>query len=155
MGNVNYEQQLVDSYWDNIKTNYLTLINKNCKAKKYADLEYLDKNTSIYWRIEAKSHMSKDAYNAVHKIFGELLKETGRDTSSKKITKYGLLIDGRYCPTKKIFGKDFFMKCFSCINYDKYKSFGTIIPIENIFVFNITNDSVENISWNNFIGENK
>jgi len=94
--------------------------------------------------------MSKDAHNAVHKIFGELLKETGRNIPSDKTIKYGLLLDGRYCPNKEVFGKDFFMDRFSYINYDKYKSFGAIIPIENIFIFDIEKNSVENISWNDF-----
>jgi hypothetical protein len=153
MSNVNYEQQLVDSYWDKISTTELNLINKNCKAKKHSDLEYVEKKTNTHWRIEAKSHMSNDAYNAVHKIFGELLKETGRGAILDETLKYGLLLDGRYCIDKKISGKDFFMKYFSCINYEKYKQFGLIIPIEKIIVYTIDDGLIENINWNKFVGD--
>jgi len=52
------------------------LINANCNSRAFADVEF--KSVSkIHWAIEAKSNLSPDKHNAAHKIFGELLKETG------------------------------------------------------------------------------
>lgn len=59
-----------------------TVINTNCKSKKFADVEFKSA-TNLHWVIEAKSDDSKDKYNTVHKIFGELLKETGRANRSE------------------------------------------------------------------------
>ena len=47
MANNKYEQELVDKYWDSIKSNTVVLNNNNCKAKKYSDLEYIDNETKI------------------------------------------------------------------------------------------------------------
>ena len=153
MGNINHEQVLIDAYWKHIKTNQLRLINKKCRSKDYSDLEYIDIENNIRWRIEAKSHMSKDRHNAVHKLFGELLKETGRLFSSENELKYGLLLDGRYCPDINISGKDFFEKYFKCINTEKYKKFGLLIPINDIIVYDVNMNNVKNYNWNSFIGE--
>lgn len=50
--------------------------------KKHADIQYVDKN-GIEWFIEAKSFKSPDKNNAVHKIFGELLKISGLEKNAK------------------------------------------------------------------------
>jgi len=151
MSHINYEQQLVDSYWNSIKNNRLTLINQKCRAKKYADLEYLENDSNILWRIEAKSHMSKDAYNAVHKIFGELLKDTGRPSDESRTVKHGVLLDGRYSENVRKGGEAFFREYFQYIAREKYQGFGLLIPVETIIVYNLTNDPCS-FKWDQFIG---
>jgi hypothetical protein len=77
------EQDLIDAFVEALRASadheisFDTLYNKNCKSKTYADIEFKSKS-NVHWVIEAKSNDSSDAYNSVHKIFGELLKETGR-----------------------------------------------------------------------------
>lgn len=152
MSNINYEQQLIEEYLKISNLKNIEVINKNCKSKKHSDLEYIDKSEQYHWRIEAKSHMSKDAYNAVHKIFGELLKETGRPPISDKKIKYGILLDGSYCSDKKITGKEFFRKYFRHIEIEKYKKFGLLIPVDVVIVCDPKRNKVENFTWNQFIG---
>lgn len=155
MSNCKYEQKLLTQYWDTIKNDNFSLINCNCRAKIYSDLEYIETTTTnkIHWRIEAKSHMSKDAYNAVHKIFGELLKETGRTPISDEVlVKYGILLDGRHSFITKMRGKEFFKKYFQCIEFEKYKKFGLLIPVEKIIIYT-QGSPIITYGWNEFMEE--
>jgi len=97
--------------------------NFNCRSKKYADIEFISTSDS-HWIIEAKSHKSKDAHNSVHKIFGELLKETGR-ARNHGLYKFGVLIP--------IDGRNFYSRLFSVIPKEKFIAFGNIIPVSAIF----------------------
>ena len=109
-------------------------INLNCKSKKCADIEYISKK-KIHWVIEAKSHESKDKHNSVHKIFGELLKETGR--TNRDNCKFAILI-----PESAV---AFYSRAFQSINRSKFVSFGKLIPIDTIFTSNA--DGVRELSW--------
>ena len=83
MANRTPEQDLVNEFVQHLHAHLdeairiKSLLNSNCKAKKLADVEFKSA-TGLHWVIEAKSDDSKDKHNTVHKIFGELLKETGR-----------------------------------------------------------------------------
>jgi hypothetical protein len=140
MANRSPEQDLIDSFVevlnnhgdDNIKIS--ELINNNCKSKKTADIEYISESGQL-WVIEAKSHDSKDAHNTVHKIFGELLKETGRKRD--KECNYAILLPED--------GKDFYSRLFQLVNRDKFIGFGELIPVECVFTFG--DSVVSTISW--------
>lgn len=153
MSNHNYEQDLLDAYWKLIGENEnYKLINKKCNAKKFSDLEYIDIGENILWRIEAKSHMSKDAYNAVHKIFGELLKDTGRPSDEGRTVKHGVLLDGRNSENVRKGGEDFFREYFQYIAREKYQKFGSLIPVEKIIIYNNLTNECRSFTWNQFIG---
>lgn len=107
----------------------VTRTNTNCKSKKFADIEFHLENEKIrnhVWRIEAKVHTNQDRHNSVHKIFGELLKETGRETLDNHEVKYGVLISDI----------DFYRDRFSLIEVNRFIRFGELIPIECVFAWN-------------------
>lgn len=111
-----------------------TLINSNCKAKKFADIEFIS-HGGHHWAIEAKSNDSKDAHNSVHKIFGELLKETGR--SDRDNCYFGILI-----PKNAIL---FYSRLFQEINRDKFIQFGDLIPVKQVFAYDAS--EVKFLTW--------
>ena len=130
MANRSPEQDLIDAFVESLKSDKNPdiqideIFNKSCKSKKFADIEYVAKNGQR-WAIEAKSNDSKDAHNSVHKLFGELLKETGRDKREK--TLFGILI-----PERSVL---FYSRLFQSIDRNKFIKFGELIPVKYVFTF--------------------
>lgn len=115
----------------------------NCYSKKKnADIQYVDKN-GIEWFIEAKSFKSPDKNNAVHKIFGELLKNTGLEKNCKNV-RYGILIDDF----------NFLNDHLESIPKEKLEKFAEIIDCKNgITVFVKENEGkTTKKNWNDFKG---
>lgn len=150
MANKTPEKDLVDKFKNligyDVEFSIKHEINFNCKSKNCADIEYLS-NSDRYFVIEAKSHHSSDGHNSVHKIFGELLKETGRSRGDKEIT-YGILIPKDYYNKKD--GIGFYRKGFNEINRKKYIGFGKLIPISYIFVCSQKLSSIDVYTWESF-----
>ena len=113
-----------------------TLINKNCRSKKHADIEFISESDKL-WVIEAKINKSKDAHNSVYKLFGELLKETGREKRDN--CNIAILLPEN--------GVLFYSRLFQLINCQKFLDFGTLIPIKNVFLFE--NSGISQMSWEN------
>lgn len=110
------------------------LRNSSCKSKNCADIEFHSKS-GVHWVIEAKSHDSKDKHNTVHKIFGELLKETGR--SDRASCKFAVLI-----PEEAVY---FYSRAFQSIAREKFVAFGDLVPVELVFTFGAA--GVVELSW--------
>lgn len=110
------------------------VINTSCRTKKFADIEYYSK-AKLHWVIEAKSDGSRDKYNTVHKIFGELLKETGRDNRSN--CRYAILI-----PESSV---AFYSRAFQSIDRKKFIGFSKLIPIDTVFTSAAT--GVRQLTW--------
>ena len=143
MPNIPHEQIFIDSFIEHIVTNKNDyrperVINQNCKSHKFADVEFV--TARDHWVIEAKTNVSKDAHNSVHKLFGELLKETGkpRIIEAGKTLKYGILIPD----------SSFYRNKFRLINQAKFNGFGELIPVERIFIF--TSGTLTTITWEDF-----
>jgi len=140
MSNRTPEQNLIDAFvsslqaHDNLDLKIDRLINCRCKAKKWADIEYISASGS-HWVIEAKSNDSSDAHNTVHKIFGELLKETGRE--SRENSKISVLIPES--------GVSFYSRLFQSINREKFLRFGKLVPVQCVFTFG--SSGIGQISW--------
>ena len=140
MGNRAPEQNLIDSFIKELKNHANleikidNLINFNCKSKTFADVEFISESQQ-HWVIEAKSHNSSDASNTIHKIFGEILKETGRNNRNN--SKYAILIPES--------GREFYSKNFQLINRNKYIGFGNLVPIDCVFIFG--NSGIIQMSW--------
>ncbi len=140
MANRTPEQDLVDNFVAQLKEHKnpdycaVDVINQNCKSKTCADIEFHSKS-GIHWVIEAKSHDSKDKHNTVHKIFGELLKETGRHNRTK--SKYAVLIPEE--------GVQFYSRAFQAIDRNKFIAFGEIIPVESVFTFGMS--GIKAMTW--------
>ena len=140
MANRTPEQDLVDNFVAALRKHQdptycpAGVINQNCKSKTYADIEF-NSTSGIHWVIEAKSHDSQDKHNTVHKIFGELLKETGRHNRTK--SKYAVLIPED--------GVQFYSGAFQAIDRNKFIAFGEIIPVETVFTFG--QNGIKSLSW--------
>lgn len=140
------EQDLIDSFFDiiNLPNSGIIIkkeLNRACRwaNKKYADIEFT--TTTEHWVIEAKSNHSSDAPNTIHKIFGELLKETGKDdrvVEKGLEIKYGILI-----PSFKYYNRG-----FNRINRDKFIEYGKLIPVTKIFV--LENGVLTQYDWADF-----
>lgn len=140
MSNKTPEQDLIDAFVNSLQEHDSPdlkigeLLNSNCKAKKWADIEYISVSGS-HWVIEAKSNDSSDAHNTVHKIFGELLKETGRE--SRENSKISVLIPE--------IGVSFYSRLFQSVNREKFLGFGRLVPVQCVFTFGAS--GVMQISW--------
>ena len=140
MGNRAPEQDLIDEFVahlrnhvdDNIRIG--TLYNSNCRSKSFADIEF-ESISKLHWVIEAKSDDSKDRHNTVHKIFGELLKETGR--ANREMCRHAVLL-----PESAIL---FYSRAFQSINREKFLGFGALVPIDTVFLFGPA--GVEQVAW--------
>ena len=130
MANRSPEQDLIDLFVEALNKHedediqIRTLHNKNCKARKFADIEFTSASGKR-WAIEAKSNDSKDAHNTVHKIFGELLKETGRE--NRDACHIAILIPED--------SKQFYSRLFQSINREKFIAYGSLVPVEKVFTF--------------------
>ena len=140
MANRTPEQDLIDQFLEYLETNadddlrVAKIINKNCRSKTYADVEF-HSASKLHWVIEAKSDDSKDRHNTVHKIFGELLKETGR--INRDSCRHAILIPN--CAVR------FYSRAFQAIHRDKFVGFGELIPIDTVFTSDET--GVSQLSW--------
>lgn len=114
----------------------------NCKNQKSADIEFAD-FLGNYFVIEAKVSTTSDRYNNIHKIFGELLKETGRPRTNTPNIRYAILIDN----------DEFFSNGFNEIRKEKYLEFGELIPIKDIFI--LKEKTLLHCKWNEFLCRNK
>lgn len=148
MANRAPEQDLIDQFVGHIAENnnddlcIEKLINSNCKSKMYADVEYKSKN-KLHWVIEAKSNESKDRHNTVHKIFGEVLKETGRTNRSD--CRHAILI-----PDDAV---NFYSRAFQSIDREKFIGFGNLIPIDTVFTSNPT--GIRQLTWQELYDEHQ
>jgi hypothetical protein len=110
------------------------LLNANCKSKTMADVEFISKS-GLHWVIEAKSNDSADKHNTVHKIFGEVLKETGR--TNRNDCRHAILL-----PLDAVM---FYSRAFQCIAKEKFLGFGSLIPIDTVFVSDPT--CIGQLTW--------
>lgn len=148
MANRTPEQDLINQFVahlqqhadNNIKIN--SIINFNCKSKKFADVEFKSR-TNLHWVIEAKSDDSSDKHNTVHKIFGELLKETGRINRSD--CRHAILI-----PESAV---AFYSRAFQSINRQKFLDFGKLIPVDTVFTSSVT--GVSQLTWQSLYDAHK
>lgn len=140
MANRTPEQDLIDQFVGHLEKQQDdqicigTVINKNCKSRKFADVEF-ESRAKLHWAIEAKSDDSKDKHNTVHKIFGELLKETGRTDRSN--CHHAILISES--------SVEFYSRAFQTIDRKKFIGFGDLIPIKTVFTSSST--GVQQLSW--------
>jgi hypothetical protein len=146
MSNRRPEQELIESFLALASKSPVPdlkveeLINGNCKSRTFADVEYRS-TSGLHWIIEAKSHDSLDKYNAVHKIFGELLKETGRARTYEKPRFAVLLPDD---------GLTFFGKGFLCVDRERFLAFGKLVRVSTVFY--VHSGVIQQVSWEQMHG---
>lgn len=147
-----FEYELVKSFAEYLKENNIEVLKFNCRNKNYADIEY--KNDNVLYRVEAKTHLSGDRHNAVHKLFGELLKMTSYEIPKNQKVKYQVLLDGR----KNEKGNDsfeYFSDVYSKIPKDKFLDFEKLIPVDKVIVFNPEEKSEKEYNWEDLYQNSK
>jgi len=148
MANRTPEQDLIDQFVSHLQQHadesvrIDSIINSNCKSKKFSDIEFRSK-AKLHWVIEAKSDDSKDKHNTVHKIFGELLKETGRTNRSD--CRHAILI-----PDSAVV---FYSRAFQSIDRQKFLGFGKLIPIDTVFTSSV--NGVRQLTWQSLYDAHK
>lgn len=140
-----------------------------------ADVEF--REGEVYYVLEAKSHQSTDAPNAVHKFFGLILKEVARDrrgkvTAGRKKDKeriaYGILVPAEsFAELKEHFkgpgslsaserkitresGFAYFRRSFGKLG-ETGEEFGERYGVKHVFVYSFIADRVEHYRWSEFI----
>ena len=148
MANRSPEQDLIDEFVEHLRKEQndniciTKLINTNCRSRKFADIEFESK-AKLHWVIEAKSDDSGDKHNTVHKIFGELLKETGRTNRSN--CRHAILI-----PESAV---EFYSRAFQSIDRKKFIGFGKLIPVDTVFTSSAA--GVKLLNWKALYGTHK
>ncbi|MGN4673194.1 hypothetical protein [Bacillus cereus group sp. MYBK225-1] len=122
----------------------------------FADIEFLS-TEGEYFVIEAKSHHSKDAYNSYHKLFGELLKETGknkpiRDGYGKNLS-LAILIPTDSCDYEGVTsesGTSFYRRQFKNIPLANYIGFGELVSVKYVFACSEEANKIQMYTWSGF-----
>lgn len=110
--------------------------------------------------LEAKSHNSTDAPNTINKIFGQLLKETGKSIrnsweSSSFCLAILIPIDGINCvqhgkPLKRGSGVEYYRRGFRRIPQDIFNAFGVLVNVRYVFAYSESNRSLNVYLWSQF-----
>lgn len=158
---ISHEAPLIQCFCEVIQTDarfgIKIKINIGNDSASCSDVEYLS-NSGEYLIIEAKSHESKDAYNTRHKIFGQLLKEHGKNSPSRKIYSSSIVL-GILIPkditssgkssTKKS-GYDFYRDGYSDIPEAMFSGFGELAKVRYIFLCSVKEKTVDVYTWIGF-----
>lgn len=144
MPNTQYEQPMIDRFVEALQDaddelRVREMYNRKCSNNEaFADLEF----TSVSgqrWAIEAKYGAPDNMHNEVHKLFGDLLRETGR--ANRDGCRIGLLLDSSR--------ERFFRERVRRINRGKFIRFGCLIPVDHVFVVG-DGPSFQTRTWREF-----
>ena len=146
-----YENDLVISYAEYLESDGAIILCKDCRSKKNFDFQYVLNGET--WCFEAKSHMSGDAYNGVHKLFGELLKDATRILKNgNKTWRLGILLDGRHSDEVNSNGFEFYSRRFSELNKDLLVRFGKIVKVEKVVFYDLDlQEPPQEFAWSDYI----
>lgn len=111
--------------------------------------------------IEAKSHHSEDSQNTINKIFGQLLKETGKRNLNIEKECLAILFPyesgewtGRNKKTvTRIEGEAYYRRGFSRIEKQVFVKFGDLVGAKYILSFSTTSNTLRVFEWRDFLDE--
>ncbi|WP_156480502.1 hypothetical protein [Aquipseudomonas alcaligenes] len=111
--------------------------------------------------IEVKSHHSEDSQNTINKIFGQLLKETGKRSLDKEKECLAILFPyergawpGRNNKTvTRIEGEAYYRRGFSRIDKQTFVKFGDLVGAKYILSFSTASNTLNVFEWKNFLDE--
>ncbi|EKO3584030.1 hypothetical protein P0F40_003283 [Vibrio metschnikovii] len=165
MSKRNPEKELIESFKKIITSDSAfgikVAVNFGADSDTVADVEYLANNDK-YLILEAKSHKSSNAQNTRHQIFGQLLKEQGKENDKRRQydnkAVFGLLIPGDKAidvkGAPKSDGVTYYRDGFTAIPESKFSAFGDLVNAEYVFVcFGM--DRIEVFSWLGFYSNDK
>lgn len=109
--------------------------------------------------VEVKSHHSEDSPNTINKIFGQLLKETGKANDGPRRANSALAIlfpaegadwvaRGRSFTRKP--GNEYYRKGFLRIKRNIYLEFGSLVGARYVLSFSVDKSFLEVHSWAGF-----
>ena len=109
--------------------------------------------------VEAKSHHSTDSQNTINKIFGQLLKETGKRTIDRGTECLAILfpsenaqwIDSKQKTVTRIPGVDYYRRGFSRINSNVFIDFGVLVGAKYILSYSTSTKALEIYEWATFL----
>lgn len=109
--------------------------------------------------IEAKSHHSEDSQNTINKIFGQLLKETGKRSIDPNTECLAILfpsesaqwINNRNQPVNRISGVDYYRRGFSRINPLSFVGFGNLVCAKYVLSFSSNPIMLDIFEWETFL----
>lgn len=112
--------------------------NSCCQGQQpLADVEFTTKS-GHRWAIEAKYGSKTDRPNEVHRLFGNLLRETGRERPAA--CQFGLLLPGQL--------EEYYRNGVNRIPRCKFLAFGDLVPVARVYVLDA--DSVRYGNWGQF-----
>lgn len=125
-------------------------------SERWSSIEF----NKIY--IEAKSHHSTDSQNTINKIFGQLLKETGKRSIDRSNECLAIVfpaenaewIDNKKNRVTKISGVDYYRRGFSRINPNVFKDFGVLVGAEYIISYSTCSKVLDIYKWATFLDSN-
>lgn len=110
--------------------------------------------------LEAKCHHSKDSQNTIHKLFGQLLKETNKNSVGRqeKSNCLGILIptdgaewkDSAGTIVRRGSGIDYYREGFNRIKQSVYFDFGRIVDARYVLAFSVYAQELSVFDWNGF-----
>ena len=143
MPNISHEQCLIDCFVcalrrvEDCNLSIRCIHNDKCKSRTFADVEFTA-SSGVRWAIEAKYGAPQNKANEVYKLFGDLLRETGRE--NRRDCKIGLLLHHEM--------EGYFRDGVRRIDRQKFIRFGRLVPVEAVFVFAPTGVTCKN--WTEF-----
>jgi hypothetical protein len=110
--------------------------------------------------LEAKSHHSTDAPNTINKVFGQLLKETGKSNRPSRAESSfcsGILIpidgiersEGRKT-LRRGSGVDYYRRGFQRIPQPIFEKFGVLVDARYVFAYSEMQRALHVYSWSGF-----
>ena len=117
-------------------------------------------NAGTFLLLEAKSHHSLDSPNTINKIFGQLLKETGKPKTSPARCgqhSFGVLIPADTCEWRangqlhtRGSGDEYYRRGFRRIDRNVYIEFGTLVDAKFVLSFSVSKNALSLYSWQGF-----
>lgn len=112
--------------------------------------------------VEAKSHHSTDSQNTINKIFGQLLKETGKRHIDKGSECLAILfpaesarwIDNKKNNITRISGVDYYRRGFSRIDGQTFIDFGVLVGAKYILSYSSEFKILDIYDWASFLDSN-
>ena len=130
MSNCPHEQCLIDSFilaLRQVQDRDLSIQhihNQSCRSQTFADVEFTAMSGQR-WAIEAKYCAQGKITTEIHTLFGDLLRETGRE--NRQNCKIGLLLHQQK--------ENYFKNGVNRIARKKLAQFGGLVPVQAVFVF--------------------
>lgn len=143
MSNEEPEKELINNFLNVLKQNDINneyKLMEKTNILTHADVEFKSQ-TNLNYILEAKTNLTNNKYNEIHKIYGQILKNRSHEEVEGQQYIYGILINEEL----------FFRRGFRKIREDIYQNFGALSQPLHVFVLDEV--SLRIYTWNDFYNE--